>query len=279
MKHGLILFVLGAFLWACSPAPPTLTPTPSLTGPTLEPTAIFFPFVPTNEPFEAAILGANDPTAAALPSGAELPPLALGSDPSASRQPILVTAADGAQLAGEFYRSPASQPAPGLLLLAADRTGWLDLPLRLQASGFNVMSIDARPNGTVGDIEILLRSMIEIVDAVDASRIGVVAAEASADLALAACAQGAPCDVLALISPVQETAVMAAILSYNPRPLFLSAGEDDAALAVIEMLRSAARGPVEQVTAPGSARGTALVLGSPTLSEALIAWLRSRLNP
>lgn len=207
-----------------------------------------------------------------------MPPLAVGTQEIGNpRQPVQVTAGDGTQMNGDLYMAFSDTPAPGILMLAPERSAWVDLPLRLQAAGFTVMAMDLRPNAAVGDVDGMLRALTQM-ETVDAGHMGVIGAEAGADLALVACAQGSPCDALVMLSPAQETTVTGAILQYNPRPLFMSAGQDDAAFAITELLRASVRGTLGYEPIPGSARGAALLQSNPPLGDHIIEWLVEQLR-
>jgi hypothetical protein len=265
-------------LAACDNPPVQITPSYELSGPTLEPSAEFFPEVQTSEPTQQQFLGQNNPTAASMPSGGEMPPLVVGTiDVSSPRQPIQLTAGDGTQMNGDLYMASGEVAAPGVLMLAPDRIAWLDLPLRMQNAGLTVLAMDLRPNATAGDVDLMLRSLTQM-ELVDAAHIGIVGTEAGADLSMVACAQGSPCDALVMLSPVDEALVTGAILQYNPRPLFLSAGEDDAAFGIIELMRASARGDVTQETIPGTSRGAALLQARPSLGDQIIEWLQLQLG-
>jgi dienelactone hydrolase len=272
------LLLLSIILAACDNPPVPITPSYALSGPTLEASAEFFPAVQTSVPTQQQVVGQNNPTAASLPSGGELPPLAVGTAEAGNpRQPVLVTAGDGTQMNGDLYMAFSDTAAPGILMLAPDRTAWLDLPLRLQNEGFTVMAMDLRPNATVGDVDALLRALTQM-ETVDAGHMGLIGAEAGADLALVACAQGTPCDAVVMLSPVQESTVTGAILQYNPRPLFMSAGQEDAAFAIIERLRPSVIGVLGYEPIPGSSRGAALLQSSPSLGDHIIEWLVQQLR-
>lgn len=274
----LLLLAAALALAACDTPPAQITPSYELSGPTLEPSLEVFPEVPTNEPTQHLFLGQNNPTAAAMPSGGEMPPLVVGTtDISSSRQPIQLTAGDGTQLDGDLYMASGEAPAPAVLMISPDRTAWIDLPLRLQNAGFTVMAMDLRPNAAVSDVDLMLRALTQM-ELVDAGHIGIVGAEAGADLSMVACAQGSPCDALAMLSPADEALVTGAILQYNPRPLFLSAGQDDAAFGITELLRASARGDVTYETIPGAGRGAALLPASPALGDQIIEWLETQLG-
>ena len=178
----------------------------------------FFPVVQTSVPTQQRLIGQNNPTAASMPSGGEMPPLAIGTiEVGNPRQAIQVTAGDGTQMNGDLYMAFSDTPAPGLLMLAPDRTAWVDLPLRLQATGFTVMAMDLRPNAVVGDVDAMLRALTQM-ETVDAGHMGVIGAEMGADVGLVACAQGSPCDVLVMLSPQQEINRDRGDLAVQPAP-------------------------------------------------------------
>lgn len=273
----LLPLIATALLAACDNPPVELTPSYALSAPTLEPTQEFFPEVQTSEPTRRLFLGQNDPTAAAMPSGGELPPLAVGtSETGSARQAIQVTATDGTQMNGDLYLA-SGDSAPGVLMLAPDRTAWLDLPLRLQQQGFTVLAMDLRTGATADDVDVLLRALTQM-DTVNAGHMGLIGAEAAADLMMVACAQGSPCDALVMLSPADNATVSSAILQYNPRPLFMSAGESDAAFAITEMLRASIRGTLAYEAVPGTSRGAALLQAEPSLGDSIIEWLNTQLR-
>ena len=137
---GLLITVLAA---ACDNVVPTVTPERALSGPTLEASPTVLPFLPSAEPTMWVNQGQNDPTAAALPSGGDLPPLVIGtSDPGSAFQSIQVTSEDGTQLRGDLYPNLEGQRVPGVLRLAPGRAAWLDLPLRWQAPDFPLKAAD-----------------------------------------------------------------------------------------------------------------------------------------
>jgi hypothetical protein len=276
MRQLLICFIPLLLLAACDNPPATLIPTRELSGPTLAPTEVILPVAPQGEPTQLLNAGQNDPTAAALPSGAELPPLEVGtSELGASHQAVQITVADGV-LDGDLYPNPQGGRVPGILLLAPDRTAWLDLPLRMQAAGFTVLSVNIPTNDTPV-VPALLEALIQI-SAVDPGRVALVGAESGADAALAGCAADTLCDALALFTPLDRTRNLDAMLRYNPRPIFIAAGTGSAEYAVAESVGESATGGLEFRTAPGDGRGAALLLAQPSLSDNLIAWLDAQLG-
>lgn len=274
----LLMLALG-LMAACDNVVPVPTDVPTLSGPTLEATAVFRPDIQSEDPGATRGLGQNDLTAASVPSGAELPPLAVGTaDPETTFITVQITAADGMQLIGDLYANLANERVPGVLLIAPDRAGWLDLPLRLQAAGYTALAMDLREGGALGDFETMIRALSE-AGTVDPGRIAVIGAEGGADLALTGCANNLLCDAAVLFSPVQQAAVRAATFGFNPRPLFLSAGTSDAASTVIDSIRAVATGTLVVEPVSGSARGTGLLSAQPNLVTALIDFLDEHLPP
>lgn len=275
-KLCLALIVLA--LAACDNLAPTVQPTRTVSAPTLAASPVVRPYLPPLEPTGLSYIGISEPTAASLPRDSELPPLPEGTImPGESRQPISLTSPDGALLHGDLYSAVVLERPPGILMLAPDRSAWLDLPLRLQARGFTVLALNTRGGGqsnlATGDFGAMLSALAEIVDP---GRIGVIAAEAGADEALGGCAAEPLCDVLAVISPLDATLSGSAIVRYNPRPLFIAAGTGDAAFGIAQSLNNAARGDVRFEQIESSARGAALLLAQPALGDALIAWMEAQ---
>lgn len=255
---------------------PTPTPTRALTGATLAPSPVVRGELPT-ESAATAFIGQNDMTAASLPANAALPPLPVGTvDAGAVRQEVVLTLANGGTVAGSLYTSGAAR-RPGVLMLAPSSADWLDLPLRLDAAGFTVLTVDAGAL-TEGDFGVLLVSLSE-VGTVDPARVAVVGAEAGADLALAGCAVDMLCDALAIVSPTQTDPLLVAMQNYHPRPLFAAAATGDAAgLAAIESLNSYAGGLSGFERPEGTGRGALLMQASPALGDRLIQWLRGQMG-
>lgn len=276
-----ILLCLFALLAACDNDVPTPTPPREMSAPTLQASPTVLPFMQAQEPTQLLYSGQNDPTAAALPRDSELPPLDAGTRaPGEARQPIQVTAPDGFQLSGDMYTSPVGPDSPGILLIAADSSAWLDLPLRLQNQGYSVLSMALRPNLVInsavglGDFSAMIQALGQVSDP---GHMGVGGAEAGADLALTGCALQQLCNALVLFSPTDQELAQLAITNYNPRPLFLAVGQDDASFGIVEYLRGSARGEVGYHPIEGAVRGAALLQARPLLSDDLIEWLSLQL--
>ncbi len=285
MRQLFAVLCLFAFA-ACDNIAPTLTPTRPISAPTLQASPTILPFVPAQEPTQLEYVGQNDPTAASLPRDSELPPLAAGTlAPGETRQSIQVTAPDGTQLSGDLYLSPTQDPSPGILMLAADQdaSAWVDLPLRLQNQGYSVLVMPLRPNSaansttSLGDFEAMIQALGQLGDP---GHMAVVGAEAGADVALAGCAVEPLCDALVLLTPTDLDIAQNTIIRYNPRPIFLAVGQNDAAnFGVVEYLRGSARGESGyDAVADSSARGTALLQADPPLTDRLIEWLGTELQ-
>mgnify|MGYP000073560264 CR=1 FL=1 len=274
MKPQWIFCLIIVLLAACEsvePAP-TATPTRALTGPTVEASPIVRGELPTQQP-TLQFIGQNDPTAAAMPSGGNLPPLPVGTPVQGEvRQAIQITVADGRTLPGDLY-SLGDQRVPGLLMLAPDSDAWLDLPLRLQAAGFTVLTIDLAAVASPDDVSGLLQSLSDF-GSVDPGRMGVIGGEGGADVALAGCATELLCDAVALVSPTQHDPLLIAMQRFNPRALFAAAGQDDAAsYAAAQALVDYGQGESALETGTGAARGALLVQQNPAIGDALIDWL------
>jgi hypothetical protein len=265
------LLLAGCEAFALQPTP-TLTPTRVLSAPTLAASPVVRGEVPTFPAQE--FIGQNDPTAAAAASGGDLPPIALGSgEPGAISQSIQLPATDGVLLTGTLYSSGSAR-VPGVLLLAPDSANWLDLPLRIQAAGFTVLTMNTGSIRTLDDFSVVLRTLSD-VGTVDPSGMGVVGAEDGANTALIGCAADLLCDAAALISPTQALGIP--MQQFNPRPVFIAAGEADTTLTpLIDDLSRFAQNAARQ-TGAGTGRGTALIAENPAIGDRLIEWLRDQL--
>ncbi len=263
-------------LSACDNVLPTPTPTRALSAPTLAASPAFFPVMPEGEPTQLRNAGQSDPTAAALPSGAELPPLLVGTPIfGADFQSVQITAPDSV-IDGDLYPNADNVRVPGVLLLAADRTGWLDFPLRLQAAGFTVLSVSLPATNAAADslvFNALIQALIQ-VGTVDPARITVVGVDAAAGVALLGCAVEPLCDALAILQP--ESAVIEALYRYNPRPILIAAFAGTSPTA--DAIRAGATGDALFLTADAltgvTLNGQALI--QPPLGEQVIAWLAGR---
>jgi hypothetical protein len=254
---------------------PTATPLPpTFTGPTVAPSPTVNVVQMTNVPFDEVFVGQNDPTAAALPRDAALPPLGVG--PAGDAQQVAITAEDGAQLAGVLYQSGAVR-LPGVLLLAESPQAWGDFPKQLHDAGFTVLVMGVRPEAALADFRVMMQSLSS--GEADPARLGVVGAGVGANVALLGCSGEPLCDTAALLSPSNGTSLVNAMLAFNPRPLFLTASQDDAdSFAAAKSLQSAARGEVLMQPFDTAGHGVALLINRPDLSNLIIQWLKRQLS-
>jgi hypothetical protein len=260
---GALLLVL--LLVSCDQEPPPPTPTRVITGPTLEPSPVILPLIPTLDAFEP---GQSDLTAASLPRGAELPPLAQGTRvPGAISQGIAITLPNGAQHPGELYTPADVLLPPGVLLLSPDPAVWFDLAARLRLAGMTALVTTMPQNATIADFDALISSLGETSDP---GHIAVVGIGAGADAGLVGCSAVLQCDAAALIRPTSSTLINA-MQGFNPRPLFVAARQDNAdAYALASSLVDTADG--QKQLYPMTADELDL-----TMQQALITWLLSQL--
>jgi hypothetical protein len=269
----LILISLLLILAACAEAVPTLTPIATLTGPTLEPSPTVILRAVRDEPEVSVYEGLNNPTAAALAPGAAMPPLVVTGGPlSGARQAIEVTATDGTMLLGDFYAN-TTVLAPGLLLLAPERSSWGDFPQRLYDAGYTVLVMDMRTAAAPDDFQVMLQTLIN--GGADPARVGVIGAWAGADMALVGCAKDLICDVIGLLSPSNDPALVAAMPEINPRSLFLTASQEDVeSFETLTAIQAAATGEVLLQPFQQAGSGTAILQNRPDLGDLIIAWLK-----
>jgi hypothetical protein len=228
--------------------------------------------MPTGEPPERRSAGQSDPTAAALPVGAELPPLIVGTPAFGSQpQTVQITTPNGV-IDGTLYPNPDNARAPGVLMLAADRAGWSSFPLRLQAAGYTVLSVNLLTPDSLA-LNSLIQALIQ-VNTVDPGRLVVIGADAAAGAALIGCAVEPLCDALALLQP--EGAPTEALYRYNPRPLWIAAYAGSSPTS--EAIRAGATGDAVFLT-PNAVAGSPTngqTLIQPPLDDQLIAWIGGR---
>jgi hypothetical protein len=185
------------------------------------------------------------------------------------------------QLSGDLYISPTQDLSPGILMLSADNSAWLDLPLRLQRQGYTVLAMPLRPDTTansasaLGDFEAMIMALAQVADP---GHLAVVGAETGADMALAGCAVELLCDALVLLTPTDLDIAQNTIIRYNPRPIYLSVARNDGVnFGIVEYLRGSARGEIGYDLVDGQARGAALLQTDPPLTDRLIEWLGTQL--
>jgi len=266
------VWLLALLLTACDGEPPSPTPTRALSGPTLAASPAPFTGPPTEAPpdIEGGI-GQNDPTAAALPGGAALPPMVIGT-PGSGRQQVEITADDSVLLYGDLLQNREVR-MPGVLLLGTDRTAWGDFPERLYTSGYTVLIMEIRDGAGEADVRVMIEALTSGM--ADPGRIAVIGAARGADLALVGCAAVAACDMALLLSPLQEQTLLNAISRYNPRPLLQAVSqEDEESFATAQALDAAATGEKLFQPLENAGRGTAILLNRRDVGDLIIQWLQ-----
>lgn len=273
---ALPLIALALLVAACevtNPATATPTATRALSGPTLAPSPTIA--IQSVDELDAdSSLGQNDLTAASLPSGGALPPVAVGTAPaSGGPQIVQIVMNDGVNVSGELYESGTGR-VPGILLIGAPPGAWGDFPARLQASGFTVLAVQMREPATTADFSALLVALSE-VGTVDPGSIAVIGAETGADMALIGCAVDLLCDTAALLSPLAGDTLLNIIVDYNPRPLLLAADQQDAdVFRTVQGLEQLAGGEVLLQPLNNAGRGTAMLQARRDLGELIIQWMQ-----
>lgn len=275
VKTVLILLICGLVVGCQVEPPPSPTPTRALSGPTVVPSATIH-FI-TSDDLPTPSGGFSDPTAAALPNNAPVPPDVQGTAIPGGGQRVQVVADDGQIMNGELYQRGQAR-VPGILLVGMNLSAWGAFPSQLQAAGFTVLVVEIRPATVVDDMRVLLATMGEL-GTVDPSRIAVVGESAGADAALIGCATDTSCDAVVLISPLGRDTLMNVLPTYNPRPLFLTTSQDDIdSFRAVEGLSSLATGEVVVETFPGPGRGAQLLQTQQTLGAQIVGWLAGVLN-
>ncbi|MCY4540646.1 MAG: hypothetical protein OXE52_20690 [Chloroflexi bacterium] len=221
---------------------------------------------------DASVIGRTDPSFAALPVDAVLPPAPVGD----STRRVKVVLEDGAVLEGERYGFSVLRQ-PGILILSRDVSKWRPLTKRLAERGFIVLALETGGWLEAQHLSTILRSLTAI-SKVDAGWIAIIGADRSADLALLGCAVNELCDAAALLSPLSRDTLLNMLLSYGARPLWLAAARDDAeANAAARALARSAAGEA-QFLEYDRGRGVELLVNQPEILDQLAEWLSLNLG-
>lgn len=214
-------------------------------------------------------------------------------------QPVMIEAADGLVLVGDFYSSNMEEPAPAVLLLhmlGSERRAWGQLIPELTASNYNVLAIDMRGHGDTGgdtdwvaaegDVQTLLDWLHE-QESVQDDVIAIIGASIGSNLALIGCANDADCVTAVALSPGLDyrgvTPEEAVTIGLSERSALLIAthGDDASAEAVKQILTNSQDGEVAVELHSGSLHGTDMFV-LPRLRERVFAsilyWLDIHLN-
>lgn len=274
LRRFVPIIIVGLFAGcAAGESAPTVTPAGVLSAPTLAPSPTVQILNSDDLYGETTSGGQNNPIAAALPSGGELPPLMSGTLTPGGAQTIQTVLADGTLLTGDLYIEGDFR-VPGVLLLAPDRLAWGLLPLQLHAEGMSVLVTDLPPNAA--DIATILISFSEL-SAVDPARLGVIGAASGANLALNGCAAYQACDALVLLSPDGRDTLLDVMPNYNPRPLLIGVAQADTEAYLTSVALAGLSGDAQLITYD-SGRGVSLLALYPDLTNTIVAWMTARLK-
>jgi hypothetical protein len=285
----LLILLVGWLLVGCEvidPSSPTLTPTYEYTAPTLEPSPRPAIHPPTfGEEGGVTNPGQNIPQAAGLPPQSDLPPVAVEPDAVSDAQLVRLALREGEIVNGVLYEdwSPLAEEedvaslSPGLLLLGAPAESWRDFPVWLYEAGYTVLLMELDESATLDDFSAVLRALSNS-SSVHPGLIAVIAVGQGSGLALTGCAAEPLCDAAALVSPEPDDRLLPAMLSYNPRPLLLAAGTQDAGVyEMAQALEEAAQGEVIMQTYETAVHGVELLATQPGLTAILVDWLSTAL--
>lgn len=261
------------------PLDPTEIPTREYSAPTLAPTEVFYALPPTPPPLNEPVEGQNSVFAAALPAGAELPPIVLEED-EVGVQMVQVTLRDGKILTGRLY-PPAPieieghllRPRLPAVLLLGTSIEWGGFPQLLQNSGYTVLVMDMRAIGLASAVEDILAAL-SVTDSVYPALMAVMAAGDNVDYALIACANFDVCDVLVMFSPRNQITLTNVMGGFTPRPSLVVVNTNDALSYQTTLALNAIAGDsMTIITREGSANGAELLVAYPEIADSVIAWL------
>lgn len=229
MKAPVWTIALLLILIGCSALPqrPTPTPTRHLSAPTIVPSPTV-QILSSDQIYNVESFdGQNNLTAAALPNEGGLPPFIVQTQESGNAQPAQIVLETGQIVLADLYEHRSTENrVPGILLIGTDRLSWGILPEELQRSGFTVLVVEPPQRVRIEDIDTLLQSLSEN-GTVDPGKLALIGADPAADTALLACATLDLCDRAVLLSPRGQDTLLNVLPNYLPRPLFVSAGQND----------------------------------------------------
>ena len=193
--------------------------------------------------------------------------VAANSATTVGSRTVTIDSPDGVKIVGSFWESAKANSAAVLLLhqWQSDRHSYDDFAKRLNAKGFNVLSIDGRgfgesvkkadgktvaPERTDAAVKEMLGDIGAAFDFlskqknVDPSRVGIVGASYGSSLAIIYAADNPKVKAVALLSPglnyFGNMPTEPAVAKYGNHPLLLVAAQDDAESAgAVKKLSSA----------------------------------------
>lgn len=267
------VFILSACDIVFGP-PPTETPTPDHIELVASPTFDIQP--PTDLPNDVplGIDGMNNPTAAAVAAHSDLSQNVPTLD--ASLRPVLITLPlpSGTQLDGELWTGQST--APGVLLLGGTFESWGGFPAILRDAGYSVISIEGE---LAGDPAANIKAIFDVMavqPGIDPARMLAIGAGLGADTALIGCASDSRCLGTVLLSPQNAADLEAAMIDYNPRPVLLTASqEDSASLRAAERVRQSATGSALLQPFEGAGHGVQILFNRPDMIDLIREFLNT----
>lgn len=283
MRHSkiyLIGILLSLLLTACDALPQmaTITPTRRFSAATLAPSPEVL-IQNSDEIYGDSVRdGQSNPTAAALPVDAPLPPLQSGGVSDTGARPIQVVVNEQLTVIGDLYvRGSTDNRVAGILILAEEVASWGSLPSQLFEGGYTVLVIDTPSPFLAENLDVLLRSLSEN-GSIDPARMAIIGAQETADTALLGCAIFEICDAVVMLSPQNRDALLNVLPNYNPRPMLLVASTSDAiSFATASSLATSFAEGSQYIEQPTGV-GTGLLTLNSNLGTAVINWLDTVLN-
>ncbi len=271
----LFAFTFALMLTACDALPqiPTITPTRRFTDVTLAPSPEVL-IQNSDELYGDDIRdGQSNPTAAALPVNAPLPPLQSGGLSETGAQAVQIFMPDGTSLNGDLYESGSSDNrSAGILILAQSLESWGSLPADLFNTGYTVLVMNLPDILRAEDMDVLLTSLSEN-GSVDPGRIAVIGAEQTADMAILGCAIYEICDAVIMLSPQSRGAILNVLPNFNPRPMFIAAALNDAESYTTASSVATSFSENSRFVEQSTGTGTGLLTLNSELSVMMIDWL------
>lgn len=293
-----VLTAVALALAACADAGPASTPTPDVPSPapSLAPSPTINPVLPSGDGESGAVIGASNPTQAALAAEGQpdrdIP--TITPQPTQAQIPMALSADDGLIIQASYYSAP-TRPAPGVLLVPMEGTGravYAALAARLQQAGYAALAVDLRGYGDTGgapdwtlaqaDVRAALDLLADL-PGVSRGQLAVVGAGIGANIALNACADFAGCNAAVLLSPGLDyhgVTTAGAIARMGQRAVFIVAGEnDDNNPADSITLDNLATGDHRLAIYPDVGHGADMLAARPELIDLIVEWLLPRVPP
>jgi len=296
------LLVMGGWLIAAcdgNAAAPTMTSNWPTSAPSLAASVTVNPLPPIAEGEDIhgseSQSGVTNPTMAALPAEGQLDEdlATFTPRPTEASLPMQITTSDGLVLRGTLYSAPV-RPAPGILMLHMenrDRSSWDLLAQRLQALGYEVLTVDLRGHGDTGgktdwtlaqnDVRAALALLTEL-PGVNPTRIVIIGASVGANLGVNACADLSSCVGVVMLSPGLDyhgITAADAMARLGPRPILIAASENDRNNPTDSItLDGLATGEHQRVIYPAAGHGTDMLTNEPGLIDLIAGWVQAH-NP